>query len=171
MTHAPGARCASSPSACLSTECPAGARNRCACASSPSACLSTECPAGARMVWAYPQTPSEAQRVKVSEPLALPDALGQLLHADEDGVQTQRRSERAPDAGRVVGLHEQALQKGPRPQTELSGQGLEHRIITGVDERDRTRAAGPAGLFRGLRIQRSEIERQLQVRGHRLAQT
>src|SRR2546421_5929081 len=125
----------------------------------------------ALMVWAYPQTPSEAQRVRVSEPLALPDALGQLVHADEVGVQTQRRSERAPDAGRVVGLYEQALQKGPRPQTELSGQGLEHRIITGVDERDRTRAAGPAGLFRGLRIQRYEIDRQLQVRGHRLAQT
>src|SRR5256884_1068040 len=125
----------------------------------------------ALMVWAYPQTLSEAQPVKVPEPLALPDALGQLVHADEVRVQTQRRSERAPDAGRVVGLHEQALQTGPRPQTDLSGQGLEHRIITCVDERDRTRAAVPAGIFRGLRIQRSEIERQLQVRGHRLAQT
>src|SRR2546430_3965436 len=71
----------------------------------------------ALMVWAYPQTASEAQRVEVFEPLALPDALGQLVHADEVGVQTQRRSERAPDAGRVVGLHEQALQEGPRPQT------------------------------------------------------
>src|SRR5438309_2046118 len=80
-------------------------------------------PGDALMVWAYPQTLSEAQRVEVFEPLALPDALGQLVHADEVGVQTQRRSERAPDAGRVAGLHEQALQKGPRPQTELSGQG------------------------------------------------
>src|SRR6267142_1108676 len=43
--------------------------------------------ADALMVWAYPQTLPEAQRVKVLEPLALPDALGQLLRADEGGVQ------------------------------------------------------------------------------------
>src|SRR6266853_1555175 len=40
------------------------------------------------MVRAYPQTPAEAQRVKVSEPLALPDASSQLVHADEGGVKT-----------------------------------------------------------------------------------
>src|SRR6266853_3897886 len=69
------------------------------------------------MVWAYPQTPTEAQRVKVSEPFALPDALSQLVHADEGGVQTQGRAERVPGAGRIVRLHEQAFEAGPRPQT------------------------------------------------------
>src|SRR5438034_2207413 len=123
------------------------------------------------MVRAYPQAPPEAQRAKVSEPLALPDALGRLVRLDEGGVQTQGRAERVPDAARVVGPHEQTRHAGPRPQTELSGQRLEHRIITRVEERHRTRAAGPAGLLRGLWIQRPEIEGQRKERGHRLAQT
>src|ERR1700738_422490 len=115
----------------------------------------------ALMVWAYPQTLPEAQRVKVLEPLALPDALGQRLGADEGGIHTQGRAERAPDCGRVVGLPKQALETGPWPQTELSGQGLEHRIVPRVGGGYRARAARPAGVFGGLWIQRSEIERQL----------
>src|SRR5205823_13438170 len=71
----------------------------------------------ALMVWAYPQTASEAQRVEVFDPLALPDALGQLVHADEVGVQTQPRSERAPDSRLVVCLPEPAFQECPLLQT------------------------------------------------------
>src|SRR5205807_1768140 len=136
---------------------------------------------------------TEAHRMKVLEPLALPDAVGHRPHLDAHRVEPERGAERARDGRRIALAGEQAPQARPRPETKLPGGGLEHRgpheirrlvewrgvrvarwagfrgvvygIIARVDEGQRARAARPAGPFRSLGVHRPEIERELEIHG------
>src|SRR5207302_1302697 len=141
----------------------------------------------------YPEPVTEAHRMKVLEPLALPDAVGHRPHLDAHRVEPERGAERARDGRRIALAGEQAPQARPRPETKLPGGGLEHRgpheirrlvewrgvrlarwagfrgvvygIIARVDEGQRARAARPAGPFRSLAVHRPEIERELEIHG------
>jgi hypothetical protein len=110
---------------------------------------------------ADPQPPPEAHGVKVPQPLALPGPIGHLPRGDAGGIEPQGRAQRAAQRRRIRRPDEQAAQARRRPQTELAGGRLEHRVIGCIDEGDRTRTARPAGLLGRLRIARSELEFQL----------
>src|ERR1700752_1974451 len=81
-----------------------------------------------------PQPPAEAHRMKVLEPLTLPDAVGHYPHLDALRVEPEGGSDHPRDARRAGLATEQAPQTGARPETKLSGGGLEHGIILRVDK-------------------------------------
>src|SRR5437764_1220648 len=120
----------------------------------------------------YPEPVTEAHRMKVLEPLALPDAVGHRPHLDAHRVEPERGAERARDGRRIALAGEQAPQARPRPETKLPGGGLEHRgphETRRLVERRGVRLARWAG-FRGV-VDRGphEIRRLVERRGVRLA--
>jgi len=117
------------------------------------------------VMWADPQTLAETQRVEVLQPFTLPHAVGDRLHLDQRGINPELGGER-PCQCRRGGwrnrcMRKQTLDPCGGPERRFPGGWLEQRVVTRIDQGDRDCAAVESGIFRGLRIEGCEVERQL----------
>src|SRR5215472_6259874 len=94
---------------------------------------------GARLIDALvaranPQPPAEAQRMKVLEPFALPDAVGDVLRADQSGCDPESGAECVDEVAGIVTLREQAPDARRGPQAELPRRRLQDWVVVRIDE-------------------------------------
>ncbi len=102
--------------------------------------------------------------MKIAQPLAFPDAVGERLDRDALRVDAQYMRETANDFLWLGVEWEQGLQARVRPQPELAGCRFENRIVVLIRVRHGHRAELEASFLDALHIEPVEIQGESQLR-------